>query len=254
MICPNCKKTIPENADFCKFCGSPAPFSSGVDYHPETLFPAGAEDTSKAAAKPSGKELADMEARLNEKLYVLAEKCGKRRYLLPTIAALLLVAGLAVGSALLVKRFETVSARLDGMDAKMESLQTSAEGLTAAERALDQTASDFSDLLNAEKENDEAAKAQTRTQEFKVTFYANLGDAAALDAVTMKPGDVLSLTNREAPTREGFVFTGWNTSSDGKGTPYASDASVGYFGYDVELYAQWEEDGSDVAPTTGATS
>lgn len=40
-------------------------------------------------------------------------------------------------------------------------------------------------------------------------------------------------------TREGYVFTGWNTAADGSGTAYAAGAQVTLTA-DTTLYAQWE--------------
>ena len=38
-------------------------------------------------------------------------------------------------------------------------------------------------------------------------------------------------------TRSGFLFTGWNTQADGKGTAYADEASIP--SEDLTLFAQW---------------
>ena len=40
-------------------------------------------------------------------------------------------------------------------------------------------------------------------------------------------------------TREGYVFTGWNTESDGSGTSYGNKAAIAP-AEDLTLYAQWE--------------
>lgn len=52
------------------------------------------------------------------------------------------------------------------------------------------------------------------------------------------------LTNTDGPkfTRDGYTFTGWNTSMGGTGTPYAEGASITYpaEGQTLTLYAQWK--------------
>ena len=42
------------------------------------------------------------------------------------------------------------------------------------------------------------------------------------------------------PTREGYVFTVWNTRPDGSGSAYQPGASFGPATTDADLYAQWE--------------
>ncbi|MDY6036435.1 MAG: InlB B-repeat-containing protein, partial [Paludibacteraceae bacterium] len=42
----------------------------------------------------------------------------------------------------------------------------------------------------------------------------------------------------DAPTRDGYKFTGWNTAQDGSGTPYAPGAEI-TLSESVTLYAQW---------------
>ena len=41
------------------------------------------------------------------------------------------------------------------------------------------------------------------------------------------------------PTREGYLFTGWNTRPDGSGTPYQPGGAFGPVFSDADLYAQW---------------
>jgi uncharacterized repeat protein (TIGR02543 family) len=58
---------------------------------------------------------------------------------------------------------------------------------------------------------------------------------------TMAPQTSNSSTNLIANgyTREGYVFTGWNTDANGTGTPYGDTANFA-FDADLTLYAQWE--------------
>ena len=51
-------------------------------------------------------------------------------------------------------------------------------------------------------------------------------------------------------TRDGYTFTGWNTSSTGNGTAYAAEANVTLTS-DLTLYAQWE---SNTEPNISASN
>ncbi len=67
-----------------------------------------------------------------------------------------------------------------------------------------------------------------------VTFDAN-GGSGSMPA-QVNSAEVALSTN--AFTRAGFVFSGWNTESDGTGISYAAGASYG-FTSSTTLYAQW---------------
>lgn len=51
-------------------------------------------------------------------------------------------------------------------------------------------------------------------------------------------GQVISLPD-VIPTREGYLFTGWNTRPDGSGTSYQPGGAFGPIFSDADLYAQW---------------
>lgn len=51
-------------------------------------------------------------------------------------------------------------------------------------------------------------------------------------------GQVISLPDA-IPTREGYLFTGWNTRPDGSGTSYQPGGAFGPIFSDADLYAQW---------------
>jgi uncharacterized repeat protein (TIGR02543 family) len=54
-------------------------------------------------------------------------------------------------------------------------------------------------------------------------------------------------------TKNGFTFTGWNTSADGTGTTYQNGAAYG-FGSNLTLYAQWTENTTTTTTTTSTTT
>ena len=67
-----------------------------------------------------------------------------------------------------------------------------------------------------------------------ITFDANGGQGATFtDEIT--PGDKLTANSF---TREGFVFSGWNTETGGNGTSYSNEEIVTFIGK-ITLYAQW---------------
>ena len=75
-----------------------------------------------------------------------------------------------------------------------------------------------------------------------ITFVANGSDEHPVTG-TMEPQTVIKNTetalNANGFTRTGYNFTGWNTASDGSGTPYADGANITLTA-DTTLYAQWE--------------
>jgi len=66
------------------------------------------------------------------------------------------------------------------------------------------------------------------------------------------------------PTRDGYIFTGWNTESDGSGTQYHPEEAVVLPASDaLVLYAQWTEgspgttepsSAAPILPSTGGGS
>ena len=80
---------------------------------------------------------------------------------------------------------------------------------------------------------------------YPVHYDLNGGEGTADADEVRLPGEEVTL--HTAPMREGYRFTGWNTSKDGKGTNYAAgDAFVMPDGA-VTLFAQWEV----IVPQTG---
>ena len=74
--------------------------------------------------------------------------------------------------------------------------------------------------------------------EITITFDPN-GGAGSMKPMSVNPGVDNKLTANTF-TREGYSFTGWNTKTDGSGTPYADKATVNLT-EDTTLYAQWTQ-------------
>ena len=80
-----------------------------------------------------------------------------------------------------------------------------------------------------------------------LTYYMNDGTETAPESHLFAYGTVATV--KAGPTREGYDFTGWNTQADGKGTPYAANATINMT-EDVNLYAQWTLKGTEPATYT----
>lgn len=68
--------------------------------------------------------------------------------------------------------------------------------------------------------------------------YNSNGGSGSPSSQTKTWGRVLKLSSTK-PTRSGYTFTGWNTSSNGTGTAYSAGGEYGTDS-DVTLYAQWQ--------------
>lgn len=77
-----------------------------------------------------------------------------------------------------------------------------------------------------------------KTANHKVTFNSNGGTGT----MAVQENWVPTALHDNAFQRNGYLFTGWNTSDDGMGIGY-SDQDTYAFDADVTLYAQWAVDG-----------
>lgn len=257
MNCTNCQKTIPDDADFCKHCGAPAPFSSGINYHPETLFANETVGGSASLSASTEKAMSEMEARLNEKLHLLIPNHNPKKHLwsqIQSIAVLVLVAGMIVGAFLLaqlITRLDQINVQLETAAIAASEMKISLEGLAQIQETQESMQAELSTLLEAQRANDAEKDTVPHSLIFQIILHLNYDEAGGvknLDPVTMSPGDVLSLATLPVPEREGYELIGWNRKKDGSGDKFAPDAFIGYFGSDVELYAQWKS--VDPAPET----
>lgn len=77
--------------------------------------------------------------------------------------------------------------------------------------------------------------------EAKVTFDLNYikdgAPAGVLDTVKTDKGTALGAKFPASPAREVYIFKGWNTAADGKGTVFTAGTIVDK---DIKVYAQWE--------------
>ncbi|MBQ7946501.1 MAG: InlB B-repeat-containing protein, partial [Bacteroidales bacterium] len=76
-----------------------------------------------------------------------------------------------------------------------------------------------------------------RTTVYHLTFDTNGGEGE-MPAQTLEAGVSQALAANTF-TRDGYVFTGWNTNADGSGNSYTNKQSI-TLTQDITLYAQWE--------------
>ena len=74
-------------------------------------------------------------------------------------------------------------------------------------------------------------------QQYTITYNANGGSGAPSNQ-TKKHGENITLSSVK-PTKSGYTFNGWNTSSNGSGTSYSS-GGIYSNNSNVTLYAQWQ--------------
>ena len=74
-----------------------------------------------------------------------------------------------------------------------------------------------------------------------VTFDGNGGTVLPANATrTVAPGTALGFQMPPAPTRDGYVFEGWNTAANGSGSDFTASTVINT---DITVYAQWAQPG-----------
>ncbi len=83
-----------------------------------------------------------------------------------------------------------------------------------------------------------ATSTVTLDKSITIKYNINNGTSGSMDDTVCKYNTACTLT-KNAFTREGYTFDGWNTKADGTGTNYSDSASV-TLKSDVTLYAKWK--------------
>lgn len=91
-------------------------------------------------------------------------------------------------------------------------------------------------LILTKTDNKDGTTTYKAVAKYTVTFNSNGGTGTM---AAQEIGGKAAL-NANTFTREGFVFDGWNTKADGKGTAYADKTDITPTA-DMTLYAQWKE-------------
>lgn len=99
---------------------------------------------------------------------------------------------------------------------------------------------DYEDRGTVTFEKDVVLYAKWEQKTHTITFIQNDRKVGGkMDVQTVQEGKDTPLTTC-VYTRKGYRFKGWNTESNGKGTPY-KDGAIVNLKEDLKLYAQWEE-------------
>lgn len=83
---------------------------------------------------------------------------------------------------------------------------------------------------------------------YKVTYYANGGSGEPAQETVNYGGSVTISTT--TPTREGYTFKGWDTSSAATTVRYEGNDTITNITANINLYAVWEEDVPEVTTYT----
>lgn len=81
--------------------------------------------------------------------------------------------------------------------------------------------------------------------------YDSNGGNGSMDSRNQESGSTVTVADNGF-TRDGYTFTGWNTSPNGTGTDYKPGDSLTVTG-DTTLYAQWKRVPETTMPDTGGT-
>jgi len=221
MICPNCRKNIETNAEVCPHCGSPAPFSSKVNYRAERLM----ENLQGGGgvASPSADNSKDIKLLTD----IVKTGLGRTEKRLNAISRVVLVAVLLCMATM-------VLTALSGRETKKALREVSLQ-LEMQEQKAAQTA----------REAEEAAiEEQAIPQKLTLGFEPNLTDNSVAQNMPAEQqfvqGESLKIEDM-IPQCSGKTFTGWNLRKDGTGAQYAPGAWFDEIDKDTILYAQWED-------------
>ena len=100
--------------------------------------------------------------------------------------------------------------------------------------------SDEVDSYYGNREYGQSIRPVLRDVEFTFTImFDGNGGEGTMSAMSYEKGETKVLTANKF-TRTGYIFKGWNTKSDGTGTPYTDKQSITPT-ENLTLFAQWEE-------------
>jgi uncharacterized repeat protein (TIGR02543 family) len=86
--------------------------------------------------------------------------------------------------------------------------------------------------------NDDTLYAQWIAKTYRLIYEANDGDGAVAET-SIAFNTQATVDSGGALSREGFLFTGWNTKADGTGTARSAGSTFTMPAESVTLYAQW---------------
>ena len=141
---------------------------------------------------------------------------------------------------------------------------TTTTTVASADAATTTTTSTTAPTLPATPAEEESPTTTTSVEnDLVVLIYDPQGGSGEPDPDSGSPGSETPVAG-ELPTREGFIFTGWNTEADGSGTQYDPEEVVVLPASEtLVLYAQWREESpgttepssaAPILPSTGGGS
>jgi uncharacterized repeat protein (TIGR02543 family) len=120
-----------------------------------------------------------------------------------------------------------------------EAIETAREAAASGNADMEGIVEILESLQEAEKEAAAAAEAQTGTKadwSYTVTFNDNGGAGTNPAIKTVATPDTRVGSLPEAPVRNNYVFSGWNTSANGTGSAFTGTTPVVA---SITVYAQW---------------
>ena len=103
--------------------------------------------------------------------------------------------------------------------------------------------------------DDHLLKSSWTVHKYNIAFNPNGGSGKMESKYNVEYDSNVTLPEN-AFELEGYIFTGWNTRSDGEGTTYSDEAIVKNLtstqGATITLYAQWEDTWANHATTIGS--
>lgn len=85
-------------------------------------------------------------------------------------------------------------------------------------------------------------------QQATITFDLNGGTGTTPASITDEEGKKITLPAADGITKDGYIFVGWNTTVDGKGTDYAAEAEYIIPTSGATLYAKWQQVQQEAEP------
>lgn len=106
-------------------------------------------------------------------------------------------------------------------------------------KTKDATKADYVDEAEYTYEGDETLYAVWQANDLTVTLWANDGTPDKSERTAKFGADYTIADNPFI--RDGYTFTGWNTTADGTGTSYSPGAVIENMQTGLNLFAQWEK-------------
>ena len=92
---------------------------------------------------------------------------------------------------------------------------------------------------------DEADYTVTMVKAYRLSYEGNGAESGALpEGGLYRLGETVTISENDDLARTGWVFTGWNTTADGSGTPYGPGETLSMPADGLRLYARWVRNGT----------